>query len=115
MRGSRSARSVSLLSYAYGAALWAPMSPDAVSLTVYDNVLQTLFQTCRRLPLRGIRVQFQVLSAIQCWWCVLGPSACFAALDNVHRIMVYCDSGYSSSASKTLGGEHMLSSKDHLE
>eukprot|EP00929_Paragymnodinium_shiwhaense_P073049 TRINITY_DN37118_c0_g1_i1.p1 TRINITY_DN37118_c0_g1~~TRINITY_DN37118_c0_g1_i1.p1 ORF type:complete len:579 (-),score=92.27 TRINITY_DN37118_c0_g1_i1:77-1813(-) len=112
-------RSAALLAHAYGAALLlhgGPVSAQAESLVAasvaaaaYDEVLQRLFLATAwagRLPDKTERIRFQLLSAVQCWWCVCGgPGATLRSLRRAHsavRAHAVDSSGDASWAPYTL-------------
>ncbi|CAE8720646.1 unnamed protein product, partial [Polarella glacialis] len=141
--GAPGARSACLLAHAYGAALLLlpqpPVPPDERSLAeVYEGTLQKLFSASLSLPARNIRVRFQLLSAVQCWWFALtersemgsprisgnrssSVASSLASLRTVQKVVSAVASASSGPVlppigpEESLGDHELISTKSHEE
>eukprot|EP00927_Polykrikos_kofoidii_P047415 TRINITY_DN41540_c0_g1_i1.p1 TRINITY_DN41540_c0_g1~~TRINITY_DN41540_c0_g1_i1.p1 ORF type:complete len:592 (+),score=87.33 TRINITY_DN41540_c0_g1_i1:79-1854(+) len=137
LRRSAGTRSVALLTHAFGAALLLRQPADSGALMhACDAALQALFGVVANgppLPSRALRVRFQILSSVQCWWCALGGPG--APLDHARRALEVVrrslslapnaradeaapprgDEGDMPSATEAVGGNELISTKDHEE
>lgn len=121
MEGEGGAQSACLLAHAFGSALMMlPMPPaptDLVPLTqVYETVLGDLFTQIISLQLLNIRVRFQLLSAVQCWFYAseLGAMASLASLRRAQRALLKAG-GELPGPAESLGDQDLISTKGHAE
>ncbi|CAK0869306.1 unnamed protein product [Prorocentrum cordatum] len=116
LQGAHGARSASLLAHAFGVGLLVrPPPPRAALAAAYVDVLGQLLDACRSLPVSGIRVRFQLLSALQCWWCVAGAAATLPGLRVARRLLGPRQRGGVPSAVESTEGQEWVSTQDHQE
>ncbi|CAE7207826.1 unnamed protein product [Symbiodinium pilosum] len=120
MEGDSGARSACLLAHAFGSALvllpTPPAPGDIVQLTqVYEKVLEDIFELSLSLRLLNIRVRFQLLSAVQCWFFAseLGLKASLPSLHRAQRVLE--KSGVLPDPVESLGDQDLISTKGHAE
>merc|ERR1711972_545796 len=104
------------LAHAFGVALLVrPPPPEDVQAATYESTLQNIFAVCRGLPMHAIRVRFQLISALQCWWCAAGAHASLQALRRAWQVLAASHGGALPNAIESTEGQAWVSTKDHKE
>ncbi|CAK9078285.1 Hypothetical protein SCF082_LOCUS37454 [Durusdinium trenchii] len=130
MRGSSGARSLCLLAHAYGSALvLLPRRSTSHLAQVYDDLLQELLEISPKMKLNNIKVRFQMLTALQCWWL----SRCFPSagrsageqdplpsapdLASLRRVRhaLECVADELPGPEESIGEQDLISTNDHAE
>ncbi|CAJ1442543.1 unnamed protein product [Effrenium voratum] len=112
LKGASGARSACLLAHAYGSALL--LAEEAQELRVYDEVLQNLFELMLSMKLSNIRLRFQLLSAVQCWFLVRGPTATVAPLRRAQALL-RAVAPQMPGPEESIGDQDLISTKGHYE
>merc|ERR1719215_1769404 len=118
LRGPRGAQSLALLAHAFGVALvvapkGAHHSISEDPLAACERALLALFACCESLPVQGMKQRFQLLSALQCWWCAGGgPGATLEMLRAANKTLRICGMPGVDEAHE---GQDWVTTKDHLE
>mmetsp|Transcript_35384 Transcript_35384/g.101649 ORF Transcript_35384/g.101649 Transcript_35384/m.101649 type:complete len:540 (+) Transcript_35384:168-1787(+) len=111
--GRAGARSAGLLAHAFGLGLLLLRARGAEGITqACSSGLQAVLEASMALPTQSMQVRFQLLSAVQCWWCAVGgPRALLPELRIAHRI----GGGPLPSAEESVEGQEWISTKSHAE
>lgn len=120
LQGTSGARSACLLAHAYGSALLLHRGPIGEVHAVYDEVLQYLLDSKHKLKLQNIKLRFQMLTAVQCWWQFIDTTSTssrgssLASLRRVHQTLAAVSAALPGPE-ESIGEQEVISTTDHAE
>lgn len=115
LNGSKGARSAGLLAHAYGAALAVPQ-PRRPMAGEYVYTLRRVLAATVQPSMLPMKIRFQLLSSVQCWWFFAGgPCASLGLLRQVHSLLTCSGRGPLPGPTESAEGQAWITTRDHEE